>query len=167
MKYHARRDAPVAGHPSTFMKSALFLTVCIFAGIAISSHGADSGHSVPLRAIATTEETDVHPDAVFDVTVRLQNLTDSVQIVKIPDPDWDRVWKSSNRRVTWDAWESDESTEITIQIAPHQTYTFSKPIKMFVDESVKPGRIEFRMGFRTGAFGKTLWSAPIILDVTE
>ena len=37
---------------------------------------------------------------------------------------------------------------------------------MFVDEAVKPARIDFRMGFKNTAFGKTLWSSPIALNLT-
>jgi hypothetical protein len=55
---------------------------------------------------------------------------------------------------------------MTIEIAPHGSYVFPKPLKMFIDVTGKKGRMEFRMGFKTKAFGKTLWSAPISVELT-
>ena len=139
----------------------LILAACLLAGLAVTR--ADT---IPFRAIAETDSTEVHPDSVFDVTLSLQNLTNSEETLKIPDCGWDRLWKSSNRHVTWDAWDCDETTDITVTIAPHDTYVFPKTLRMFVDEAVKASKIDFRMGFKTKAFGKTIWSSPITLDVT-
>lgn len=119
-----------------------------------------------LRAIATADYTDVHPENVFEVTVSLENLTGTVQRVKMPECGWDRLWKSSNRHITWDAWDCDQDTEITVEIPPHQTYEFPKTIRMFVDEAEKQSRLDFRLGFKAATFGKVLWSAPITLTVT-
>ena len=47
-----------------------------------------------------------------------------------------------------------------------QCNCFPKPLRMFVESSVKQSRIDFRMGFKTVAFGRTIWSNPITLDVT-
>jgi hypothetical protein len=145
--------------------SVRLVFACLLAGLAVS-RADDSRHSVALRAVATTDSTEVHPDSVFEVTVSLQNLTNSVQTIKIPDCGWDRVWRSSNRHVTWDEWDCDENNEISVQIAPHGSYVFPKALRMFVDEAAKPARIDFRMGFKTTAFGKTLWSGPITIEVT-
>jgi hypothetical protein len=125
--------------------------------------------SPALRAIATSDVTEVHPDGVFEVTLSLENLTNSVQRIRVPDTGWDRVWKSNNRRVSWDAWESDDNAETTIEIPPHETYVFPKTLKMFVDENYTQARIEFRMGFKAtgGPFGKMVWSSPITLDVIQ
>ena len=125
-----------------------------------------AGDSLQLVAIAVPDATEEHPEAVFDVTLSLTNPTNSVEKFKIPDRAWDRMWKSSNRKVTWDAWNSDDSNEITVEIAPHDTYVCPDALKMYVDESVKAPRVDFRMGFRTSSLGKTFWSAPITLDVT-
>jgi hypothetical protein len=89
-----------------------------------------------------------------------------VQTIKIPDCGWDRVWRSSNHRVTWDFWDCDYSDQISIDIAPHDSYTFPKPLKMFVVSADKKARIDFKMGFKTQTFGKTFWSSPITLNVT-
>jgi len=37
---------------------------------------------------------------------------------------------------------------------------------MFVDPDFKGSRIDFRMGFKTGAFREIVWSAPISLNIT-
>lgn len=145
------------------MRSLILLAACFLACLAVCR--ADDSRNA-LRAIATTDSSEVHPDDVFEVTLSLENLTSTVQRIKIPECGWDRVWKSSNRRVTWDAWDCDEDRDITVEIPPGQTYVFPKTLKMFVDSSVKQSRIDFRMGFRTVAFGRTLWSTPITLDVT-
>jgi hypothetical protein len=144
-------------------KSLTFLA-CLLAATLFSR--ADDKGAV-LRAVATTDYTEVHPDGVFDVTLSLENPTDVVQKITIPDPGWDRVWKSSNHHVTWDFWDSDFNDKVTIEIQPHGTYVFPKPLKMFIDQAGKKTRMEFRMGYKTGgAFSKTLWSNPITLDVT-
>jgi hypothetical protein len=141
----------------------LFLAACLL--IAISVCRADDRADTALRAVATADSTEVHPDNVFDVTVSLENLTGVAQKITIPDPAWDRVWRSSNRHVTWDFWDSDYNDQVTIEIPPHQSYVFPKPLKMFVDEASKKSRMDFRMGFKTRTFGKTLWSSPITLNV--
>ena len=107
----------------------------------------------------------MHPDSVFEVTLALENPTDFVQRIRIPERGWDRVWKSSNHRVTWDPWDCEDDRDITIEIPPHQSYVFPKPLRMFVESSVRKSKIGFRMGFRTVMFGRTLWSSPITLDV--
>jgi hypothetical protein len=142
----------------------ILLTACFLAAITICRAG--DRNPEPLRAVATTDSTEVHPDDVFDVTLSLENLTNAVQKITIPDPAWDRVWRSSNRHVTWDFWDSDFNDQLTIEIPPHGSYVFPKPLKMFVDIPGKKSRMEFRMGFKTKAFGKTLWSTPISIDVT-
>ncbi len=139
----------------------LLLAACFLAAVAVSRGGP-----IVLRAIAMTDSTEVHPDDVFDVNLSLQNLTNTVQSIKISESGWDRNWKSSNHHVTWDAWDSDENDMTTVEIPPHGTYVFPKALRMFVDEAVKPSRIDFRMGFKTTGFGKILWSSPITLDVT-
>jgi len=142
-------------------RAFLLLLVIVFAGVSASRAGAPP----TLRAIATTDVTEVHPDDVFEVTLSLQNLTGVTQKIRIPDCGWDRCWKSSNSRVTWDFWDCDSTNEITIEIPPHQTYVFDKPLKMFVDEGFKQSRVNFKMGFKTGGFSKVTWSTPISLDV--
>ncbi len=146
-------------------RSLPIMAACLLAGLAVS-RGDDSRHSTPLQAVATTDATEVHPDSVFEVTLSIENHTDSAQSIKIPYAGWDRMWKSSNHHVTWDEWDSDENDETTVQIPPHKSYIFPKALRMFVDDATKPGRLDFRMGFKTKAFGKTLWSSPITLDVT-
>ena len=146
-------------------KSLVILLACLVAGIP-ASRADDSRQSGLLRAVATADSSEVHPDNVFEVIVSLQNPANTVQRIKIPEAAWDRVWKSSNRHVTWDFWESDDDKDVTIEIPPGQSYTFPKPLRMFVDSSVRKSRFTFRMGFKTVAFGKTLWSDPITLDVT-
>jgi len=147
----------------TYFPMRLFLlTACFLAALAVCQ--ADD-RPATLRAIATTETTEVHPDSVFDLTLSLENLTDAVQEVIIPDPGWDRVWKSNNRHITWDFWDSDFNDQITIQIPPHESYVFPRPLKMFVDGAGKKTRMDFRMGFKTKTFSKTLWSSTISLTV--
>ena len=140
------------------------LALCLLAPLALC-RAEDSRHPVALRAIAETDSSEVHPDSIFEVTLTLENPTDSVQKIKIPERGWDRVWRSSNRRVTWDPWSTDYDNQITVEIPPHGKYTFPRPLRMFVDESVKRSRIDFRMGLKMTAFGKTFWSAPITLEV--
>jgi hypothetical protein len=139
------------------------------AGCALFSMGIaradDSRRAVTLQAEAVTDSEEVHPDSVFEVTVSLKNVGDSPQEVKIPECAWDRVWRSSNRHVTWDFWDCDDDNEITVTVPPHGSYEFPKPLRMFVDESAKAGKVDFRMGFKTKAFGKTIWASPITLDV--
>ena len=141
----------------------LLLAFCLLATVALSRAG---GQAVLLRAIATTDVTEVHPDDVFDVTLSLENPTNATQILKLPVANWDRIWKSSNRHVTWDAMNSGEGEETTVEIAPHSTYEFPDVLKMYVDPDFKGTRVDFRMGFRTTIFGKIVWSAPISLTVT-
>lgn len=126
-----------------------------------------AGDGPALQAIATTDATDVHPDALFDVTLSLKNMTGSVQRIKVPYCGWDRLWKSSNRRAEWDAFDCDQDTSSTIEIPPHGTYVFPKALGMYVDESVTLPSINFRMGYKAAAFGKTLWSAPISINVVQ
>ena len=145
-------------------KSLVALAACFLAAFPLAR--ADDSRHASLRAIASTDTSEVHPDNVFDVTLTLENLTGTVQTIKIPERAWDRIWKSSNRRVSWDAWDSDEDHDVTIEIPPHESYVFPKPLRMFVESSVKQSRIDFRMGFKTVAFGRTIWSNPITLDVT-
>jgi hypothetical protein len=149
-----------SAHLRFVLHTSAFILFCLLC------RADDSRHPAPLQAIAATDSTEVHPDSVFEVTLSLQNLTGALQTIKIPDCAWDRVWKSSNRHVTWDFWDCDDNDEISIDIPPHQTYLFPKPLKMFVDPSVRKSHMDFRMGFKTKAFGKTLWSSPISLDVT-
>lgn len=141
-------------------KQFLILAACLLALPLISRADAPA-----LRAIATADYTEVHPENVFEVTLSLQNLTGTVQRIKMPQSNWDRLWKSSNRHVTWDAWDSDDQTETTVEIGPHETYEFPKTLRMFVDDSVKESHLDFRMGFRAARFGKIVWTAPITLDV--
>ena len=106
------------------MRSLFLFASCFIAGLAVSlaiCHGDDSRPSAPLRATASADTSEVHTDSVFEVTLTLENLTDSAQKIKIPDRGWDRVWKSSNRHVTWDPWDCEEDRDITIEIPPHQT----------------------------------------------
>jgi hypothetical protein len=145
------------------MRRILIFAACLLATLAVS-RADDSGHGDPLRAIATADSTEVHPDSIFEVTLSLQNLTNTVQKIKVPDCAWDRLWKSNNRRVTWDSWECEDKSESTVEISPGETYVFPNTLKMFVNESVKQSRVDFRMGFKTAAF-KIVWSAPITLDV--
>jgi hypothetical protein len=141
----------------------LIVVLCLLlAGTMISR----AGEAPALRAIATTDVTEVHPDDVFDVTLSLQNLSGATQTIHIPDAGWDRCWKSSNGNVTWDFLDGSNASQTTVQIPPHQTYEFSMPLKMFVAEGYRQSRISFKMGFKTGGFGKAVWSAPISLDVT-
>jgi hypothetical protein len=139
----------------------LLLVAIFFAGAVVSRAGSPP----PLRAIATTDVTEVHPDDVFEVTLSLQNLSGVTQKIRIPDSAWDRCWKSSNGRVTWDAWNTDSNSQVTVEIAPHETYEFPIAIKMYVDEDYRASSVSFKMGFKTGGFGKVTWSAPITLDV--
>ena len=143
-------------------RALLLLLAVLLASAAVSR----AGDPPALRAIATTDVTEVHPDDVFDVTLSLQNVSGVTEKIRIPDCGWDRCWKSSNSRVSWDYWDCDATYQITIEIPPHQTYEFSKPLKMFVDENFKQSRVSFKMGFKTGGFGKVTWSSPISLDVS-
>jgi hypothetical protein len=144
------------------MRAFLLLLLAVFFASTAVSH---AGTPLPLRAIATTDVTEVHPDDVFDVTLSLQNLSGVTQKIRIPDSAWDRCWKSSNGRVTWDAWNADSDSQVTVEILPHQTYVFPIPLKMYVAEDYKASQVSFKMGFKTGGFGKAAWSAPITLDV--
>jgi hypothetical protein len=140
----------------------LLLVVCLLPFLARAD---DFRQSTALLVTATTDATEVHPDSIFEVTLTLENPTDTVQRIRIPEHAWDHVWKSSNSRVTWDTWDFDQDGRVTIEIQPHAKYVFPKPLRMFVQESVKASRLGFRMGFKTTTFGKTLWSAPITIEV--
>ena len=142
----------------------LIVAACLLSVLAVS-HADDRRDSAGLQAIATTDSTEIHTDEVFEVTLSLQNLTNGVRTIKISGSNWDRNWKSSDHRVGWDAWDSDDNEAMTVEIPPHDTYVFPKTLRVYVNEGVKPGRINFRMGFRTATFGKTVWSSPIGIDV--
>ena len=146
------------------LRSILVLASCLVASIAVCRAGG-ARQAIQLEAIATTDSEEVHPDSVFEVTLSLKNPTGTTETLMIPDCGWDRLWKSSDHRVTWDYWDCDESSDITITIPAHQSYVFPMPLKMFVNPSDKRTKIDFRMGFKTKAIGKALWSAPITLDV--
>jgi hypothetical protein len=119
------------------------------------------------RVIATADNTDVHPDGVFEVTLSLVNITNSVQKLAIPENAWDRLWRSSTRLVEWDALDNYGDTINTVSIPPHETYQFPRSLKMYVADSVtNQSRIAFRMGLKITTFGKTTWSPPITLEVT-
>jgi hypothetical protein len=127
---------------------------------------ATAGAAPTLQAIAEAEYTEVHPQTVFEVTLTLRNITALPEKIKVPDCSWDRDWKSSDHRVTWDPWDCDEDSVETVEIPPHKTYVFPATLKMYVDASPdKESNITFRMGFRTTAFGERVWSNPITLDV--
>jgi hypothetical protein len=145
------------------MRRILIPAICLLA-ICSFSRADDSRHAAALRVIATADSEEVHPDSIFEVSLSLENLSNTVLRIKVPETGWDRLWKSSNRRVSWDAWNSDGDTDTTVEIAPHQTFSFPQTLKMFVDESYTQPRVTFSMGFKTATF-KTLWSAPITLDV--
>ncbi len=148
------------------MRRFLLPAAC-FLSFAALCHAGDSLPANALRVTATPDSTEVHPDSVFEVTLSIENLTGVAQKLKMPERLWDHLWKSSNRLVTWDAWDDDEDKDITIEIAPHQTYVFPDTIKMFVDDDItKRTRVDFKMGFRPATFTRTFWSAPITLDVT-
>jgi len=141
----------------------LILAACFFAG-AIFCRADDSRH-VELKAVASTDSTEIHPDSVFEVTVSLMNPTNVVQHVRIPDCGWDRVWRSNNRHVTWDFWDCDYNDVISVDIDPGDSYVFPKPLRMYVTGGTKESHIEFKMGFKESTFGKTLWSDPVGIDV--
>ncbi len=144
------------------IRTLILLLAVLFAGAAVSR----AGNPPALRAIATTDVTEVHPDDVFEVTLSLENTSAATATIRIPESAWDRCWKSSDGHVTWDFLDTDRSAQTTVQIAPHQTYEFPAPLKMFVAEGFKQSHISFKMGFKTGGLGKITWSAPISLDVT-
>jgi len=129
------------------------------------SRAVDSSRGAIFRVIATADSTEVHPEALFDVTLSLQNLTGTVQRIQVPYCGWDRLWRSSNRRVEWDAFDCGDDTVSTVEIPPHGTYVFPKALGMYVDESFSGPSIDFRMGFKTSMLGKTLWSQPISVEV--
>jgi len=166
MKYESRSDLVPRTRDFFIIHNSYFiLFLCLLAPLA-SLRADDSSHAGALHAVATTDSTEVHPDSVFEVTLALENVSDTTQTIVIPECGWDRTWKSSDRRVTWDFWDCDNNAKITIQIPAHESYTFSTPLKMFVTpSSSKEARIVFRMGFKTAAFGKVLWSGPMTIDV--
>ena len=141
------------------------LAACVLLATAALSRAVDSGRGPVLEVIATADSTEVHPEALFDVTLALKNLTGAVQRIQVPYCGWDRLFRSSNRRVEWDAFDCGDDTVSTVEIPPHGTYVFPKTLGMYVDEEFSGPRIDFRMGYKTTVFGKTLWSAPITLDV--
>ena len=145
------------------ISSLLSLVAVLLTAPAISRADAPD-----LKVTATADYTEVHPESTFDVTLSLENLTNTVEKIKVPDGAWDRLWRSSTRLVTWDALDDGGgNTSSVVEIAPHETYTFPDPLKMYVADSVKAPHIDFRVGFKTTAFGKTVWSAPITLDVIQ
>ncbi|HEX4085533.1 MAG TPA: hypothetical protein VHY22_11515 [Chthoniobacteraceae bacterium] len=147
------------------LKSILFAAFATFAAITLC-HAGSPQRPLNLKATAATDTDEVHPDSVFDVTLTLENPTAYVQSIRIPDCGWDRTWRSSNRHATWDPWDCDSNDQVTIQIQPHRSYVFPKPIRMFINGIDKERKLEFKMGFRPAAFGKIIWSNPIALDVT-
>jgi hypothetical protein len=144
------------------MRQFLTLAACLLATAAVSFADTPA-----LRATASADSTEVHPDSVFEVTLSLQNLTGAVEKIKVPDAGWDHLWKSSNWRVSWDATDSEQGTDSVIEITPYQTYVFPNALKMYVDQSVTQAHVDFRMGFKTSVFGKTAWSNSITLDVIQ
>jgi len=150
------------GADSVSLRYLIIFAVC-FIGLPILSRADDRSPAV--RIIATADYTEVHPDGVFDVTLSLKNLTNATLKIQVPEGDWDRLWRSSNRHVTWDAWTVDGDEETPVEIPPHQTYTFPKALEMYVDDTVKESHVEFKMGFKAKSFGKTLWSDSITLEV--
>jgi hypothetical protein len=144
------------------MRILILLAICLLAGCQAVSPGQQPA---ALQAVATTDSTEVHPDNVFDVNLSLVNLTGETQTIKIPDCGWDAIWRSSNGHVTWDFWDCDYNDDVSIEIAPHDTYVFPKPLKMYVESADRP-TVKFSMGFKDRAINKTLWSSPISLDVT-
>ena len=142
------------------------LLTCILLGSAAAVRAYGSGRPIILQAVAKADWTEVHPHDLIAVTLSLENPTGNPETMKIPECGWDRVWRSSNRHVTWDSWDCDEDNEITITVPPHGAYDFPEPLKIFVDDAAKPGRVDFRMGFKTKGSSKLAWSAPITLDVT-
>ena len=142
----------------------LLLLLCSSLLLPHVSRAGDS--AAALRPVVTADTTDVHPDDVFAVKLGLENLSSSQVTIRVPDTGWDRFWKSSNRNVTWDLWDGDSGAVESVEIPPHTTYVFPQPLKMFVDPDFKGSRIDFRMGFKTGAFRQIVWSAPISLNIT-
>jgi len=141
----------------------LFLFASL-AGAALCNAG--DVRPLTLKVVATADTDEVHPDSAFDVTLTLENPTNTVESIRIPDCGWDKVWRSSNRHVTWDAWDCDGDDQVTVEIQPHDSYVFLKPLRMFVDGISKETKLDFKMGFKTSAFGKVLWSDSIKLNVT-
>jgi len=147
------------------MRRILIPLACLLVCAPLCRAG-NSRQPIVLKVTADADQTEVHPDGIIDVTLSLENPTGVAESIKIPERCWDHLWKSSNHVVTWDAWDSDDDSDVTIEIPPHGSYDFPEPLKMYVDtDSQKEFHTTFRMGFKT-SFSKVFWSDPITLDVT-
>ncbi len=127
------------------------------------SKDSEGDEEKPLTVTIRTEEKPVQPGRPFQVDLRVVNSSKSVQTFEIMSCSWDDRWKSSNDRVSWDAWECARNVRMTVKLEPGDAY--EKDLPMLVAAGKPHEKITFKMGF-TPIDGKlTYWSNEATLQV--
>jgi hypothetical protein len=113
-------------------------------GLEFGADGKDvvAIRSEPLRIAVESKQNEVEVGKPFNVVLRVTNASPAPQCFWVMCNTWYIHWRSTNPRVTWDAWCCYHNFPESIKLAPGEAYEKILPMKV-----TAAGGVSFKMGF--------------------
>ena len=110
------------------------------------SKAAEVANTNALRVLVKPSKTEVRINELFQVALRVENVSATNQYVRVMNCSWYQHWKTSNSNITWVSWICTVNSAVTVEIAPGGAYT--NQLTMLVPEALSQDTLSFQMGFR-------------------
>jgi hypothetical protein len=145
-------------------KPALWAAALIAGVVAICSvWPAAGGHSFPLRVVVVPSKTEIHAREPFALALRVENISQTNQTIRVMCCSWQDEWKSSNPKIGLNGCECIKNLLVNIEIPPGDAYTNLG--EMLIFKPIRGKTLSFRMGFTSIGSKETIWSDEVKLPI--
>jgi len=152
-------------------------------GLAAADPAADTPGRQPFKVTAEPTKAKVRLNEKFKVVLRVVNVTDTPQRIRVMNCSWDEHWQTSHPQVAPVGWDCAKNFAVDETIAPGAAY--AKELEMLVmtpaecralaatnpkstqapGNLLSEGPLSFKMGFTPIGSAQTFWSEEIKIEV--
>jgi len=124
---------------------------------------AGGGQPSPLRVVVVPSKTEVRVGEPFTLALRVENISQTNQTIRVMSCSWQDEWKSSNPKIAPGGCVCTVNAPVTIVLPPGGAYTNASETRIY--EPIGGRTLSFRMGFTSIGSDETIWSDEVKLRV--
>jgi hypothetical protein len=117
----------------------------------------------PLRVVIIPSTNNIRLREPFGLALRVENPTQTNQVVRVMSCSWIDEWQCNNTNVSWVGWGCTKNSPRDVTIVPGAAYTNQLP--MLIYNLIPDKELSFRMGFTSIGSTNTLWSNDVKLRI--
>ena len=152
-------------------------------GLSAADPATDAPREQPFKVTAEPTKTKVRFNETFKLVLRVVNVTDTPQHIRVMNCSWDEHWQSSNPQILHAQWPCTKNFAVDETIVPGAAYSRELEIQVMTPAEcranaasnpkstqalgnlISEGLLAYKMGFSSIGSTQIYWSNEIKIEI--